>query len=231
MVQGILRALVSPTAEAERLREQTTWLLVPLFNPDACVNSIFCSLDGCFICRGSKGLIPEILDYVTYFRAFIDNGYPLHTVASFFNLECNEGETVLAPFIHHSDVEVVTSFNDFWFHRLAGAGIPTGKIGGWHTGYVPFRLASWSADVYGTLPLIFEVNDRYPSCRLTIEGLEKIGQSFAAALADFYHEPIAHMRLQTMHQLLARRSRQLARRRQNTPNTPITIDEMINLGF
>ena len=78
---------------------------------------------------------------------------------------------------------------------------------------------------------MFEVNDRYPSHRLTIEGLEEIGHSFARTLVDFYDEPIARMRLAAMHQHLTRRAALITRRLNTAPHTPISIEEMINVGF
>ena len=230
-VHGMVKALLS--GEAAALREHTTWLLVPIFDPDGSANSLFYTISTDFYSHSSDQHIPpEVLAYVRYLRAFVNAGCPIQAVASFYNLECNEGEVVSAPFIHRADLEVNTAFNQFWFSRLAQAGLITGKPAGWQVGVKPFRLTGWTSDVYGALPLFYEVNDRYPACRLTLRGLEDIGGSFVQALTSFLSQPIAIQRLQTTRDVLTRRAAMIDKRlRSGRPPEPMTAHEMITLGY
>jgi|GEM_PF-871162 len=191
-VLGALKALVADSPEAARLRRGTTWLLLPIFDPDGVAAGEFdIRCEKCWLSNGPgyRASIPEALAFVSYLRAFVNAGWFFSAAANFYSLECNEGKTVCCPFADYGRKAQAIDFNRFWFARLREAGIAAGPEEPWGAGWLPFRLSTGCALRCKALTLTFEVHDRYPDCRLTLEGLESIGADYTRSVIDWMDTP------------------------------------------
>ena len=185
VVLGALKALLADTPAAHRLREHTTWVLLPIFDPDGVATAEFdrCGETCVAMQKGDTPVsTPEALAYFSYLRAFVNAGWFYGAAATFYGLECNEGTPACCPFCPVEDMEKNIAFNRYWFKRLQAMGTLAGPEYPWDTGDEPSRLASGSAMKYHALGLFFEVNDRYPGNRLTLEGLESLGADYVQAI-------------------------------------------------
>jgi len=194
VVLGALQALIADTPEAKRLRKKTTWLLQPIYDPDGVDELLFDPrCDECRIISSTptqEYTLPEVLAYLYYLRAFANAGWFFAASASFYCMECNEGNPMSCPFAEGAERNHAIAFNHYWFHRLQMAGIPAGPDGTWDgTGSLPARLATGCGDRYRTLPIVYEVNDRFPRKRLTLEGVEALGGDFVSAFTDWTAMP------------------------------------------
>jgi len=189
-VLGALRALVADTPEARRLRQHTTWLLLPVFDPDgvdAAQFNLRTDLGQLYQTVGRAEYLstPESLAYLSYLRAFANAGWLFAVSASFYSLECNEAAPVCCPFALSADMANVVRANHYWFARVKAMGIPAGSDNPWEGGILTGRLSADCANHYCALTLLFEINDRFPGHRLTLEGLQWLGEDYVAAITDW----------------------------------------------
>jgi hypothetical protein len=192
VVLGALKALLADNPWAAQARKGATWLLLPIFDPDGVAAGEFDLRTESSVLSQSEAngyrqvCGPEALAYNCYLRAFANAGWFFATAATFYNMECNDGKVVSCPFAASMDKEKVLAFNRCWFNRLQVAGIPAGPENFWAgTGWLPFRLATGCTGRYKTLSFCLEVNDRYPSYRLGLEGIELLGADYVHTVIDW----------------------------------------------
>ena len=140
----------------------------------------------------------------------------------------------MCPFMSSTDAQVSLAFNRLWFGRLNEQGIKAGPLQPWDIGLFPFRLGGWCADVFGALSFIFEVNDQYPTCKLTRRELDEVGGSFVRAISDFRESHLGQYRAEETRRVLARRWTQiLTRYRQISSSTfrEGLLPDIVTLGY
>lgn len=214
VIQGILRVLLANTAEAAHLRKNTTWLLLPIYDPDGSANASMNALTNRFFNHKGNPTLgddtpEEVVAYAKYLRAFVNSGRPIYISATFYGLECNEAAPVCCPAAVQSDLENNLAFNQFWFHRLRKIGIHAGRPEPWETMCVPYRLHGWCSYFYGGLTLPFETNDRHPEQRLTLAQLELIGSDFADAVIKFLDSKAGQQRMLATREFLRDREKKM----------------------
>ncbi len=238
VVIGALRALTADTPEAVRLRRHATWLLLPLFDQDGAAAAEFNPrFRQCDVRQATDHnqllpvALPEVLDYLSYLRAFVSAGWLFTTSASFFGLECNEASPVCCPaiesdaaasqsaFIVADKESDILAFNRYWFDRLQATGVPAGPKEPWFKDHGMNNLASGCSARYCALTMIFEINDRYPGCRFTQEGLQGVGADYPSAL-------MAWLALPEGQQVLAR-LRTVQQQRRETVETHLEMQNAV----
>jgi hypothetical protein len=240
VIRGMVHKLLDGSPESARLRRDTTWLFIPMFDPDAVAQSRFHVLTSRFFPHQNHPAYgcdtpPEIIAYARYLRAFINSGRVMPVVTSFYGLECNEGLPVLTPFRIPQEAKVNTAINSGWYRRLRAQGILTAPPEmSWFEGWAPYRVNGWCGYWYGALPLTYEINDRYPACRLIPPQLEQMGEEYLAALVEFLETPAGCARRQQTEAFLQQRrvERDLWFRTSmaGTSDDP-TLYDMLALGY
>ncbi|HEY3379934.1 MAG TPA: M14 family zinc carboxypeptidase [Armatimonadota bacterium] len=183
-VMGALRALLADSAEARALRQDTTWILIPLVDPDGSVASVFDRLTEMFNTMAENStLSPEALAYARYFTDYVYRGHVIDIAVSVHNLEANEGPNVVCPLISYPNKIAVQDINRCFFDELTKQGLLVADpLTPWDFGWAQYRLYGWCAVNYGAIDLSFEVNDRYAKKRLSLAELQGIGGELARTL-------------------------------------------------
>ncbi len=132
---------------------------------------------------------PEILDDLCYLHAFVNAGWLFTTSTAFYGQECGEGSTVCTIFAEEEEKGNVAAFDRYWYDRLQTAGIPAGPTEPWTYGKVTWYMAEGCYSTYHSFPLSFEINDRLPEHRMTLEGLQGIGADYTLAITDWLALP------------------------------------------
>jgi len=191
VLAGALSALLRSTPEARRLREDTTWLVIPILDPDGSAGGVFDGLTEMFRqAPEDPADCPEVFAYARYFTQYFYGGRDIDVAVSLHNVEANEAEQVVCPFVTLRDREEVLSFNQAFFRSLAEQGFVTGDpLRPWDYGFTPFRLFGWCSAQFGAFALAFEVNDRYPQQRLSLDRLQSLGGVLAVSLHDWLATP------------------------------------------
>jgi len=187
----VLTALLQQTPEARRLRKDTTWLLLPIEDPDGSADAAFDRLTDLFLeAPDDEAMSPEVFAYARYFTKYIYDGRAVHVAVSLHNVEANETEQVMCPFITLRDKPPALLFNQAFFQALTARGFVTGDPQRpWAYGFTPFRLFGWCAEQFGAFTLAYEVNDRYPAARLSLNRQQEIGAILADAISAWLTTP------------------------------------------
>lgn len=238
IANGILNALLEDSPAAARLRKDTTWLIVPILDPDGSANSRFDSLTNHFWYHQGEATYgdytpTEVVVYAAYLRAFVNSGRAIDVALSLHNIECNEGPIIFSPFAIYTDREVTVAFNQLLFNRLTQLNIPTGKGDPLDAGVIDHRICGWCARSYGSLFLAFEVNDRYPQQRLSLQGLDMIGSTVARALSDFLMSTDGRERAKRTRDTLAVRKEKMEQYWKTSawPADNPSIFDMLSMGY
>jgi len=202
IIFNVLSTLLSDTTEAARLRKDTTWLLIPIQDPDGSAHALFDRLTDGFLRPNDPDLPPEVLAYARYFTNYVASGRTIDLTVSVHNVEANECMHVFCPFRNEEHDATIRAFNRHLFADLTARGYTVNDPDAvWGTGVIPARLYGWCAARFGSLDLCYEVNDRYPDSRLSLSALQGIGGVLATHIANW----LASDEGQRMHTALWRR--------------------------
>lgn len=181
---GALEQLLAETPEAAALRKNTTWLFVPIEDPDGSADAVFDRLTDLFAYGNAPDAPPEEVAYATYFANYIYAGKTIDLSVSLHNVEANESAHICCPYGDLRHLPEVAAANGHIFRLLHEQDFqidPSKQP--WEKGMQTFRLYFWCADHYNALDLAFEVNDRYPAQRLDLNELRRFGAGFGQGLA------------------------------------------------
>ena len=187
VVDGVLRELIGTQGEK---RGKQIWLIVPIEDPDGSAHSAFDWLTTHFFVHSNDGYYgnytpTEVIDYIRYFRAFVNSGRLITVATTFHNIECNEGPIIFSPWALAPDKGITTAFNKYWFGELRKDAYMVGSEQPQQVGIINGRLYGYCWDKYGSLGLGFEVNDRLPAQRQSLAETQRIGASYAEAISQF----------------------------------------------
>ncbi|MHB0936823.1 MAG: M14 family zinc carboxypeptidase [Armatimonadota bacterium] len=191
VLTGVLSALLRQTPEARQLRNGVTWLLLPIQDPDGSTGAQFDRLTELFLdAPADEAMSPEAFAYARYFTKYIYAGRAIHVAVSLHNVEANETEQVMCPFITTRDKPQALRFNQAFFQALTARGFVTGDPERpWAYGFAPGRIHGWCGEQFGAFTLAFEVNDRYPETRLALDRQQEIGGVLAGSLSRWLTTP------------------------------------------
>jgi len=164
--------------------DNINWIFIPIEDPDGSINSIYEQFTDDFIKpdtnhREVTQLARYLLDYI-YKENTIDMSISLH------NVETNECENVFCPFMDVIHEKSIIDFNNIFFRRIELTGYrPAAPKAYWAKGQMVSRLYGWCAVNLGSIPLSYEVNDRYPSRRLSLYELQNIGRILSESISEF----------------------------------------------
>ena len=180
--QGVLERLIDRSVEMDELRRHVRFLIVPIQDPDGVARSRFNNLTENWDDPKNNSRLKEVLAYSAYFRDFADAGQTLDVAVSLHNVEANEAPNVSTPFAQSQFRQTTTEFNRALFEQLKENGYTVASPTPGGSGVMSTRLYGWLSLHLGAMDMAYEVNDRDPENRLSIEGLQHIGGIFAGQI-------------------------------------------------
>jgi hypothetical protein len=183
-VHGALLDLIADTPHGKSLRKGMVYMLIPIQDPDGAANSQFERMTEKFSSANKKDNLPEIDLYTRHFKDHVDAGNPLDAVISLHNVESDDGDNIFSPFITSWQVGPTVQFNKGLLGSMKAVGYAT-HIGKPGEGVASNRLYGWLAHAFGTLGLVYEVNDRYPQKRLQLQELQGIGSVMVSYVSSW----------------------------------------------
>jgi hypothetical protein len=185
VAQGLICTLLASTPEAATLRKDKAWLVITLLDPDGSDAGIQNRLTSKF--GEDNGNPPgEVRSYKRYLSRYVATKGTIDLAISLHNVEANECSHVFVPVIDPHDQTPAVAVNTHFFQVLQAQGYQTGgsaQTWGQHTFHK--RLFGWCAEQFGSLPLAFEVNDRYPPQLLALDRLQHMGAALAHGVTDW----------------------------------------------
>ena len=179
-------ALLRDTPQGRELRASANRLIIPLQDADGADSSTFARMTESFAPASldpKRAAPPEVWAYLKFLRAYADEGHTVDAAVSLHNVESGEAPNFSTPFADNVYVEATDTVNGELFPFLKRADFEVGNAEGGHIGASPWRLYGWSAIHLGSLPLAYEVNDRWPHHRLSHAGLQRLGLNLGLGLA------------------------------------------------
>ena len=184
------------TKEIRSILDEVTFLFIPLLDPVGWANSTY----GEITYKFNKNSLTEF-DVLTFkltylnprsevlnYAAFINNwcgekGRRLDVAVNLHNIECSEEVNVLCPLIELSKAEHIRTLNKFVLSRLKDKVLTSDTV--WMYGHTDKRFMGWCSEIWGTLPIPYEINSRYPQNRLSLDSLNTLGADFVKIFAEY----------------------------------------------
>lgn len=174
VAHGMIQRLLADDAQA--LRHNTTWLIVPILDPESVDAAIFAGYVESFG-RGYTETTPEeVYEYAKYCADYVNAGKTIDIAITLHNVETNECPNLFCPFIDFSKKAATLQLNQPLFAAFQQHAYLVGDYQQpWDVGLMQARLPGWCALYYGSLDLDYEVNDRFPGNRLPLAQLQQMG--------------------------------------------------------
>jgi len=185
--QGVIEYLLSDQPAAANLRERFTFLVIPMLDPDAAVESVHQAITASFY-MGRR--TAESSAYANWFQGWVNAGKRLDVVFDLHNVQSaespaiacamleGEGERGSAAFALHSLVLDCAQKASYSVRRP-----PTMR------GISPDRLGGWLTANYGALTLAYELNAQVADRHSSLSELKNLGAKFADAAGEFLASP------------------------------------------
>jgi hypothetical protein len=213
VVQGALRFLTGDSTDAKTIRQQFTYLFIPILDPDGVANALHTNSGAGYREpeSGASSASVDAIAYARWFRLLIDSGSRLDLVLNFHNPEPRAYPHVLCPRIErgHEKTELGRAVLVETVSQLDGQFKCTPKA--LSIGPSPGRLGDYLAKCYGSLHVPFEVNSQYPARRLTPDELVSLGRFFVLSSARFLESRQGVELKAVTARTLAQRAAQMAR--------------------
>jgi len=183
IAQGAIDFLASNDPQAQALREQCTFLVVPLLDPDGAVAGVHAHIISGF---GPGDETPDSLLYAAWFKKWVDEGKRLDIALNLHNPPLSAAFHVACPMM---EPELERLGDCMALHAsvrgaLTAAGYQVRNTP-WTTGHLTPRLCGWLAKCFGTLPLPYEVNSATPKRQLNLAEVRGIGRAMVLGSAQF----------------------------------------------
>lgn len=182
---GALAALLRDDEAAYQMRANTTWLIVPLADPDGAAKSDWKGLEGAFFPTQENTRIEPLL-YARYFLERANAGRSIDLDLGFHMLEGNDDRRhLVCVFTPTGSGEPITYFNSKLFPLLQKQGYLTGPprpkydSGGFN------RFGNWVSRYLGAYHGVYQVNSRVPGNTLALNDLMFLGEMTVQSMSDY----------------------------------------------
>lgn len=232
VIQGMLQSLLSE--DGTPLRAHRTWLFICILDPDGSADAVHDRLTERF-CKSNTPPTPvEVQQYARYITDYIADGGQIDLAVTLHNVEATECANIFTPIVNPLTKTLVHDLNTDLFTRLQERGFVTeDPTRHWYMGLLTMRFTAWCSLRFGALELTYELNDRYPDHRLTLQEQTEMGQILANQLAVWQESDIGqqwHQDVTTRLEAHRQKRRAFYTERHRDP-TRRTLHEMLNLGY
>ena len=184
LVQGIK----NNDNEVKKILSEVTFLFIPMLDPLGWRNSVYGGLTYSFYVSSYDFLemiSQEAVLYATFVNKWCgDKRKRLDIVCSIHNVECNEGHNVMFPIVDTwSDADCVDQLREA---LLAGFGEYKTSDNVWMYGLMFRRFNGWCSEKWGSIPLLSEINSRYPVKRLNMFDMDKLGEMYVKGYYNYF---------------------------------------------
>ena len=184
-VQGAIDWLTSNEPEAQALRSQTTFLAIPMLDPDAAVAAKYEMITQRFVYDGQEGR--EARAYASFFKKWVTAGNRLDLTLNLHNVESAEGSHIFCPVVEPEPnrKSVSVAYHDGLMRSFAAAGYQTTtKPLGARTTW--FRLSGYLSLMYGPLSMPYELNSQERERHLATAHLREMGSLLMLRTGGFF---------------------------------------------
>ena len=179
----LAQGLLHDDKQVKDILKDVTFLFIPLLDPVGWSNATYGAMAYDFSYNMEYNRF-EVLSYIKFIINWCGiKERRLDVALNIHNIECNEGSNVLSPHIDDRYWEDAVALKKIILENL-----PDVKTGNdvWVTGFFYKRFSHWCTDHWGGVPVLFEVNSRYPEKRLYQKDMAGLGQDFALVFEKYF---------------------------------------------
>lgn len=222
VVEGAARFLLSDDPQAVALREQVTFLLIPLIDPDGALANRFDHYNRAY---SERNTLPDALAYAAWFERWVDEEKRLDVAISFHNTESAFGEHLFCVYTDSGRPEPCLALHDAILDQFSDGAFNVRQEAG--SGYTITQLNGFLGYYYGPLPLLYQLNSQEADYHLTLHDLREIGRRIALGCGNYFDSSEAEEALVGIQYLRAGRKERLA----NVPADLNPIERANQLGW
>jgi hypothetical protein len=181
--QGGIQFLCGDTPEAEKIRNEVTFLVVPMLDPDAAAADQHEGMIASFMVATRT---QESVAYANWFQAWISAGNRLDLIFDLHNIQSNWSKQISCALIEGMGIrgqlsgalnsKLIAMNQESNFEVMSRP---------WMRGWSPDRLGGWLSRRYGALCLAYELNSQAPDSHMNLRDLHMIGENFVRSASDF----------------------------------------------
>jgi len=204
---GAMRFLLSASPEAQKIRKQTQFIIIPMLDPDGAAQSYHNRITDTFVPGNPEIDSREAIEYTNFCQKWINSGHPIDIVNNL-----HEGQPAGKPDFYCPDsypgdgqrrvtrdlLEVVRS-------RVTAAGCSSSGRGE-RSFQVSGRLDDFLLNFYGADAVPFEVNPQGVYRHLTLYEVRQIGAALAQGDSQFLQSPSGRTWAAKVQRVLTRRT-------------------------
>ena len=227
----LIQGIQNNDIEVKKILSEVTFLFVPMLDPMGWRDSSYGEMAYSFYVSDYRSywrIREEAVSYATFINDWCgDKGRRLDIVTSLHNIECAEGPNVMFPIVDTwYDGDYVEQLREM---LLGGFGEYKTSKTVWMYGLMFRRFNGWCMDKWGSIPLLSEVNSRYPVNRLNMLDMDKLGEMY---VKGYYNYLLSDDYDKAMVYITRKYSLQTERRNQFLESDPDrTIEDVLNKGF
>jgi hypothetical protein len=187
VAQGIIEYLLKDGSHGASLRNQCTFLVIPLLDPDAASENMHEGMIATFFNGRASA---ESIAYANWFQAWADAGKRLDLVVDLHNVQSAESPNVACATVEGEDerLRMCVSLHSMILASMQHSSMSV-TIRPWMRGIFSTRLGGWLSGNFGPLSLAYEINAQAPERHLTLDQLNGMGAAFCGAIGRFFASP------------------------------------------
>ena len=181
----LIQGLNSDSKEVKDILSQTTFLFIPLLNPDGWRESSYGSLTYSFYSSDFyyRDIKKEVVSYTKFINEWAgDKKRRLDIICTMHNIECAEGPNIMFPIIDNT-YKGVEELSGFLLKRFGEYKV-SDEV--WTYGFMFRRFNGWCSEKWGGLQILTEINSRYPEKRLSLYDLDKVGEMYVKGFSAYF---------------------------------------------
>jgi hypothetical protein len=170
--QGALRFLLGDSAEANALRDQFTFIIIPMIDPDGFAAARHENV--CLTFWRTKATTESRI-YAAWFENWVRQGKRLDLALNLHNPEPRDYPNAMGLYMENSRGRMteIAALNATILQQLDPR-FPTKILPG--PRWITTCLGGWLGYYYGALPILYEVNSQCSSSRLSLDELRDVGR-------------------------------------------------------
>jgi len=186
----LIRGLQENDAEVQTILAEATFLFIPLLDPAGWRTGSFAELAYSFYAEQRTeidSIRKEVLSYATFISSWCgDKNRHLDIACSMHSIECAEGPNVIIPFADSWTSETYILDELINNILIEVQEYKTAGDMGWRYYFQHQRFSGWCRSRWGSIPLLSEINSRYPAQRLNMYDMEKLGERYVKGFYNFF---------------------------------------------
>ena len=185
VAEGLIEFLESEDPRARRIRDQFTYLVIPILDPDGAALCKYDRITRSFALRHASD---EAAVYATWFLEWLARGNRIDLILNLHNVESAELEHLTCIYASPTHAQACRALHSAISQELLNDG-PFWRVGrDVRSGRLDSRLCGWLGELANCPYMLYEVNSQERHRHLSIAELRGLGRVIALGVTSYLQE-------------------------------------------